>query len=70
MKKRQGIQFHRSAKNFGRAALILDVIALLWMISWGIFVVTYAAYIYYIYNGLEADDPGCGGDHGIKTPFY
>ena len=70
MKIRKGIQFHREAKQFGKAALILDVVVLLWMISWGVFVVTYAAWEHYILNGYEADDSGCGGDHRIRTPFY
>ena len=70
MKKRQGIQFHRSAKTLGKAALILDVVVLLWMLGWGIFSVTYFTAAYYIFNVSEADDYGCGGDVHIETPFY
>ena len=50
MHRAKGVQYYVQAKRFGQAALILDIIALLWLFAWGFFVLSYLSYIVYISN--------------------
>ncbi|XP_003386849.1 PREDICTED: uncharacterized protein LOC100642016 [Amphimedon queenslandica] len=48
MHRAKGVQYYLQAKRFGQAALLLDIIALLWLFAWGFFVLSYLSYIAYI----------------------
>ena len=50
MHRAKGVQYYLQAKRFGQAALILDIIALLWLFGWGFFVLIYSNYIVYLSN--------------------
>uniref|UniRef100_A0A1X7UTZ5 Uncharacterized protein n=1 Tax=Amphimedon queenslandica TaxID=400682 RepID=A0A1X7UTZ5_AMPQE len=44
----KGVYHYLQAKRFGQAALILDIIALLWLFAWGFIVLTYLSYFVYV----------------------
>ncbi|XP_003386843.2 PREDICTED: uncharacterized protein LOC100641255 isoform X1 [Amphimedon queenslandica] len=48
MHRAKGVQHYLQAKRFGQAALILDIIALLWLFAWGFFVLSYLSYFVFV----------------------